>query len=124
MTNPNQLEAWDNIQAIAPSLREAIFNYVSRWPSAAFELEVVTGRRQSTIAARFAELANTKGSYDWAPRIFDSGESRVNPETGRKCTVWNIIKPDDGQLDLFPEPDPVEGVAPWDQQGQQHPGSG
>ncbi len=100
-----QREAWERILPIAGGLREAIYQYVERWPSAAFELEAVTGLRQSTIAGRFAELANRKGKYDWRPRIFDSGVVKKNPETGRNAVVWNTTKPDDGQLDLFPDPD-------------------
>ncbi len=105
MTNPNQLRSWDQIRAVCPKLRDAFYQYLLDRPSAAFELEVVTGLRQSTVAGRFAELANTKGKYDWPALIFDSGTTRTNPETGRKCTVWNTTKPDDGQLDLFPDPD-------------------
>lgn len=115
MTNPNQLQAWDDIRRLSPNLREAFYRYLLRHPSAAFELEVLTGLRQSTVAARFAELANTRGTYDWPPRIFDSGETRTNPETDRKCTVWNTIKPDDGQLGLFGEPEPQECATPWPQ---------
>jgi hypothetical protein len=89
-----QYEAWEAILDRAEHLREAVLIIIQdRGPMAAFELEPITGLRQSTVAARCSELANRKGKYDWPPALFDTGLRRTNRKTGRSAVVWTTVEP-------------------------------
>ena len=85
--------AWEEAQAVAGTKRDQVLVLLRGTPSTSDELEVVTGWRQSTVAARVSELKK-------AGKVHDSGERR-RTRSRRWAAVWTTAKPDDGQAELW-----------------------
>ena len=81
-----QLTAWEEIKNTAEGKRAIVFDVISKSKKGAtlFEIQQALGWSINRISGRVTELHQDD-------RIRDNGKRRLNPETGRKAIVWEVV---------------------------------
>lgn len=109
MTRDTQRAAYYSILDSLQDKERKVLEVIERRPSALFEIATELGWPINRVSGRVTRLTDKKV-------VEDSGERRVNPESGMRCTVWRVKPRPTFQPSLLPAPPEAE-----QSQAEMHP---